>query len=119
MHLQQLRAFCEVASELSFTRAAKNLYYAQSSVTAQIRGLEEVIGARLFDRSGRQVVLTSAGRLLLPYAQHIVEVSEEARRSIREASRVPEDVVGGARPAWSRQETDERFLATVRSRHGN
>ncbi|MPY49952.1 LysR family transcriptional regulator [Streptomyces acidicola] len=97
MHLQQLRAFCEVANELSFTRAAKNLYYAQSSVTAQIHGLEEVIGARLFDRSGRQVALTPAGLLLLPYAQHIVEVTEEARRSVQEASRASESVGSGAR----------------------
>lgn len=97
MHLHQLRAFCEVANELSFTRAARNLHYAQSSVTAQIRGLEDAVGARLFDRSGRQVALTSAGRRLLPYAQHIVRVTEEARRSVLEASRGPLGAGTGSR----------------------
>ncbi|GAA2092355.1 hypothetical protein GCM10009759_17980 [Kitasatospora saccharophila] len=82
MHLQQLRAFCEVAAELSFTSAARNLNYAQSSVTAQIQNLEDTVGASLFDRSGRRVALTEAGRRLLPHAERIITAIEEARLDI-------------------------------------
>lgn len=82
MQLQHLRAFCEVADELSFTRAAKNLNYAQSSITAQIRSLEGTFGVPLFDRSGRQVALTAAGVRLLPHARFIIRIAEEARQDV-------------------------------------
>ncbi|POX57140.1 LysR family transcriptional regulator [Streptomyces sp. Ru71] len=85
MQLQHLRAFCEVADELSFTRAAKNLNYAQSSITAQIRSLESTFGVPLFDRSRRQVTLTTAGERLLPHARRILQISEQAREDVRGA----------------------------------
>ncbi len=78
MQLRELRAFCEVVAELSFTRAARNLHYAQSSVTAQIRSLEDGLGTPLFDRSGRRVVLTKAGLALLPYAEQILRTADAA-----------------------------------------
>jgi DNA-binding transcriptional LysR family regulator len=82
MQFQQLRAFREVAAELSFTQAAKNLHYAQSTVTAQIKNLEESVGTELFDRSRRQLALTEAGVRLLPHAERIIEIAETARREI-------------------------------------
>ncbi|MFF3345844.1 LysR family transcriptional regulator [Streptomyces sp. NPDC002779] len=82
MQIQQLRAFREVAAELSVTRAARNLNYAQSTVTAQIQNLEESVGAALFDRSHRQLALTEAGLRLLPYARTILEAAEEGRRAV-------------------------------------
>lgn len=84
MNLQQLRTFCEVATELSFTRAAIKLHYAQSSITAQIRNLEEAVGARLFDRRGRRIALTDAGARLLPYAMHMLYLAEAAQREVGE-----------------------------------
>lgn len=89
MQLQQLRAFCEVAREQSFTRAARNLHYAQSSVTAQIQNLEVAVGVPLFHRGGRHVTLTEGGHCLLPYAERIIEVAEEARRQVTEVHEVP------------------------------
>ncbi|MEV5986799.1 LysR family transcriptional regulator [Streptomyces sp. NPDC052051] len=83
MQFQQLRAFREVAAELSVTRAAKNLHYAQSTVTAQIKNLEESVGTELFDRSRRQLSLTEAGLALLPHAERIIEIAETARREVR------------------------------------
>ncbi|MEU0603847.1 LysR family transcriptional regulator [Streptomyces sp. NPDC006393] len=83
MQLQQLRTYCEVAAELSFTRAARNLHYAQSTVTAQIRSLEETVGARLFDRSRRRIALTDAGRQFLPHALRIIEITEAARQEMQ------------------------------------
>jgi DNA-binding transcriptional LysR family regulator len=82
MQFQQLRAFQEVAAELSFTRAARNLHYAQSTVTTQIKNLEEAVGADLFDRSRRQLTLTEAGLRLLPHARRIIEITETARREV-------------------------------------
>jgi DNA-binding transcriptional LysR family regulator len=82
VQFQQLRAFQEVAAELSFTRAARNLHYAQSTVTTQIKNLEEALGADLFDRSQRQLALTEAGSRLLPHARRIIEIAETARREI-------------------------------------
>ncbi|MEU9730984.1 LysR family transcriptional regulator [Streptomyces sp. NPDC048002] len=82
MQIQQLRAFREVAAELSVTRAARRLNYAQSTVTAQIQNLEESVGAALFDRSRRQLALTEAGARLLPYARIIIDAAEEGRRAV-------------------------------------
>jgi DNA-binding transcriptional LysR family regulator len=82
MELQHLRAFREVARELSFTRAARNLHYAQSSITAQVKSLEEHLGARLFHRGGRYIALTDAGTRLLPYAEQILGLVEAARREV-------------------------------------
>ncbi|MBQ0827180.1 LysR family transcriptional regulator [Streptomyces tagetis] len=90
MQFQQLVAFREVAAELSFTRAARNLFYAQSTVTAQIKNLEEAVGTELFDRSRRQLALTEAGLLLLPHAERIIEITETARREVALTVRRPQ-----------------------------
>lgn len=83
MELQHLRAFREVARELSFTRAAHNLHYSQPAVTAQIKGLEEHMGASLFQRRGnRSVELTPAGARLRPLAERILELVETAQYEI-------------------------------------
>ncbi|CAL9447971.1 LysR family transcriptional regulator [Streptomyces sp. ICN988] len=89
MQFQQLRAFREVAAELSFTQAAKNLHYAQSTVTTQIKNLEEAVGTELFDRTRRQLALTEAGQRLLPHAERIIEMAETARREVAETARRP------------------------------
>ena len=82
MELQQLATFRVVATTLSFTRAAMILNYAQSSVTAQIQALEEELGVPLFNRLGRQVMLTEAGQRLLGYAERLLALEEEARAVI-------------------------------------
>ncbi|MFO7322146.1 MAG: LysR family transcriptional regulator [Chloroflexota bacterium] len=73
-----LRTFRTVARTLSFTRAAEELGYAQSSVTMQIQALEKATGVQLFDRLGRRIALTQSGRQLLSYADRIVQLAEEA-----------------------------------------
>ncbi|MER6097815.1 LysR family transcriptional regulator [Streptomyces sp. NPDC001728] len=101
MELQHLRAFREVARELSFTRAAHNLHYSQPAVTAQIKGLEEDMGASLFQRRGnRSVELTPAGARLRPLAERILELVETAQHEIAEPQQVRERRVvptGGGR----------------------
>jgi DNA-binding transcriptional LysR family regulator len=82
MELRLLVTFEKVATVLSFTRAAAELAYAQSSVTSQIRALESSLGTELFDRLGGRIRLTEAGERLLPYARQIIELSAEARAAV-------------------------------------
>ncbi|MET9624759.1 LysR family transcriptional regulator [Streptomyces sp. NPDC006464] len=79
MDIRQLTTFHRVATRLSFTRAASELKYAQSSVTAQIKGLESSLGVELFERLRGGIRLTPAGERLLPYAERIMTLADEAR----------------------------------------
>ncbi|MFB7246746.1 LysR family transcriptional regulator [Streptomyces populi] len=80
--MRQLTTFQKAATLLSFSRAAAELNYAQSSVTGQIKGLENALGIALFERlSGRRIQLTPAGRRLLPYAERLLSLADEARNA--------------------------------------
>jgi DNA-binding transcriptional LysR family regulator len=83
LDLRELKTFRMVATEKSFTRAANLLHYAQSSVTAQVHRLEEELGVPLFDRMGRRVELTLAGRQLLAYAERLLDLADEAKCSVQ------------------------------------
>ena len=78
MELRQLKLFRILAKELSFTKAAIRAHCVQSNVTVQIRSLERELGVALFDRLGKQVRLTSHGHRLLPYAERVMHLLEEA-----------------------------------------
>ncbi len=82
MELRQLRTFRAVATTLSFTRAAEALDYAQSSVTAQVRSLEEELRVPLFERLGKRVILTEEGARLLVYAEKMLNLAREARDAV-------------------------------------
>lgn len=79
LELRLLATFEKVATRLSFTRAAADLSYAQSTVTAQVRTLEQDLGVELFDRLGSRIRLTEAGERLLPYARRLLDLADEAR----------------------------------------
>lgn len=72
MELSSLRAFVQVAREQSFSQAAETLFITQPAVSKRIAGLETELGAPLFDRIGRQILLTELGRHLLPRAEQIL-----------------------------------------------
>nr|WP_294847492.1 LysR substrate-binding domain-containing protein [uncultured Sphingomonas sp.] len=80
MTLEQLRIFLAVAEELNMTRAAGRLNLTQPAVSAAISTLEERHNTRLFDRVGRHIELTEAGRLLLPEAAAVLARAETARQ---------------------------------------
>ncbi|MCX7710175.1 MAG: LysR family transcriptional regulator [Clostridia bacterium] len=86
MELQQLKTFVTIAKVGSFTKAAELLDYAQSSVSGQIRILEEDLEIRLFERLGREVVLTEEGKRLLTYAEQMLKLAEETKDSITGSS---------------------------------
>lgn len=82
MELRQLKTFRTVATLRSFHQAANVLHYAQSTVSEQIRTLEEDLNVSLFIRSGKQIMLTEAGELLLQYAQQILELEDEIKTEV-------------------------------------
>lgn len=86
MDTQQLRAFVEVATFRSFSLAAENLHLTQPAISKRISGLEEQLDQRLFDRIGRSVSLTEAGRVLLPNAQEILQSVNITRQRLADLS---------------------------------
>src|SRR5262245_19682297 len=83
MELGQLRTFLAVLEHGSFSRAAQALRVGQSTVSFHIRALEESAGARLLDRRGRSVRVTSAGASLRRDATRMLSLHEEALARIR------------------------------------
>ena len=75
---RQLRVFSEVARQLSFSKAAQALHLTPPAVTMQIKELEGHVGLPLFERSGRQVALTTAGEYMLVYARKILATLKDA-----------------------------------------
>jgi DNA-binding transcriptional LysR family regulator len=111
MEMRHLVTFVCVADLLNFTRAAEQLHLAQSSVSAQIRQLEEDLDVRLFDRIGRSVLLTEAGEKLYAYARRMNEMTKEIRADIKDDThargtltiRAPETVASIYMPEVTRQ----------------
>lgn len=88
--LRQLRVFEAVARHNSYTRAAEELHLSQPAVSMQVRQLEDEIGLPLFERLGKQVVVTEAGRELFHYSRAIGQ-------SLREMEEVLESLKGVSR----------------------
>lgn len=84
MELRQLITFRTVASTLNFSRAAEVLSYVPSNVTMQIKALEDELGVRLFDRLGKQLVLTIAGKRFLTQIQGVLDKLDEARSVVHD-----------------------------------
>jgi LysR family hydrogen peroxide-inducible transcriptional activator len=82
MEFHQLRYVCAVAEMGSFSRAAERCEIAQPSLSQQVLKLEEDLGSKLFDRLGRSVRLTEAGRAFMPHARAILKQMETARSSV-------------------------------------
>lgn len=86
LSLRQLQYFAVVAETGSVTRAARRLLISQPALSHQLRVLEAGVGTPLFQRRARGVVLTPAGRAMLPAARSALASSEDARRSARAAA---------------------------------
>ena len=99
MELHQLRYFVAVAELGHFTKAAKRCFVAQPSLSQQIGKLEKELGQPLFERLGRTIRLTDAGRVLYDQALSILASVEEAKRQVIDARDEPEGMVlAGAIP---------------------
>lgn len=82
MDLTYLNTFREVALRQSFTRAAEELGYAQSSVTTQIQKLEKAYGVQLFERFGKGLRLTSAGEELLRFTVQMLDLHQQSKERL-------------------------------------
>jgi LysR family hydrogen peroxide-inducible transcriptional activator len=83
VEIHQLNYFVAVAETGGFSRAAKSCNVAQPSLSQQIKKLETEIGLPLFDRLGRTIVLTEAGRLLLPRARAVLSEIQDIKLAMR------------------------------------
>lgn len=84
MELHQLTYFVAVAETGGFSRAAERCHVAQPSLSQQVQKLEHELGQPLFDRLGRVVTLTEAGRVLLPRARAILAETQQIKRALRQ-----------------------------------
>src|SRR5438477_12783331 len=83
MDLVELRIFKAVAEQGGITKAAAALHRVQSNVTTRVKQLEERLGTKLFHRQGRKLVLSSEGKVLLSYADRLLQLSSEAHAAVR------------------------------------
>jgi len=86
MLLRHIHYFLAVAEHGSFTRAATALHVSQPALSQQIRQVEDMLGVQLFDRSGRLVRLTDAGKVYRHYAQQVVQTLEKGKRAIHDVA---------------------------------
>lgn len=91
MNLRDFQYIIAVADECSFSNAARRCHVSQSTLSIQIRKLEDYLGVQLFERSNKQVMLTSPGRLICDHARKILQIAEE----IREVARSGKDPFSG------------------------
>ena len=101
LDLDLLRTFVAVVEAGGFTRAAERVHRTQSTVSQQIRKLEEDLGRRLIDRAGAVPAVTEEGEVLLGYARRLLAIAAEARGALRAPGLrpvlrlgVPEDFAG-------------------------
>jgi DNA-binding transcriptional LysR family regulator len=83
MNLDELKIFKTVAEQGGITKAATALHRVQSNVTTRVKQLEERLGTKLFHRQGRNLVLSSEGKLLLTYADRLLRLSSEAHAALK------------------------------------
>jgi DNA-binding transcriptional LysR family regulator len=86
MELSDLTIFLAVASRNGITKAAQDLHTVQSNISARIQSLEKELGVALFRRHARGVTLTGAGEQLVPYAQRITKLVDEAHQIVGDES---------------------------------
>ncbi len=92
MELYQLRSFAAVAAAEHLTRAAERLHVSQPALSSQIRALEDELGVSLFERRPNGMLLTAAGRELLPRAEAVIA----AAQSLRDEARLLKGEIAGS-----------------------
>lgn len=106
---RRLQVFHAVARQLSFTKAAEQLFMTQPAVTFQIKQLEEHLNARLFERNHGRITLTPAGELVLHYAGKILALTEEMETRVGELT----DAISGPLLLGASMTIAEFFLPQI------
>jgi LysR family transcriptional activator of nhaA len=113
LNYHHLHYFWAVAREGNLTRAAQRLHVSQSALSTQIRQLEEQLGQPLFERRGRRLELTEAGRIALDYADTIVTAGNELVGTLRDGRRAERQVLRVGAVATLSRNFQRAFLAPV------
>ncbi|MCH6264876.1 MULTISPECIES: LysR family transcriptional regulator [Neobacillus] len=88
MELRQLEYFIAICEEMHFSRASEKLFTTQSNLSQQIKFLEKELGVPLFDRMGKRITLTDAGKVLLEQSNHVFSHIKYARDAIAEMKNI-------------------------------
>ncbi|PCE33783.1 LysR family transcriptional regulator [Burkholderia ubonensis] len=99
MELRQLRYFIAVAEEMNITRAAERLHMTQPPLSRQLQAIEDEIGLPLFERGGRPLKLTEAGRVFYAQAKRLVDQADELGPLTRRLAQMSERIVIGFVPS--------------------
>ena len=86
MEFRQIQTFIQIAQVKNFSKTAELLGYSQSAVTVQIRQLETELGVRLFDRTGKKVILTPKGKEFLIHANKIIDEMHKAKDAMNDTA---------------------------------
>ncbi len=116
LNYHHLRYFQAVAVEGNLTRAAERLNVSQSAVSSQIKLLEDQLGQQLFERRGRALLLTEAGRIALDYANSIFATGDEMLATLKASSRHRQALRVGSLATLSRN-FQLRFLRPLLGRN--
>lgn len=87
MNFRKLKIFYETAIELNMTRVANKLYISQPSISQAIHEIEDEVEVKLFDRIGKKLFLTNEGELYLTYVRRILNLYEEAAKTMNDMSK--------------------------------
>lgn len=102
LNLHHLRLFRAVATDGTLTGAARRLNLSQSALSAQIKALQDSLGHALFERRGRGLILTEAGRIALDHAEAIFRTAEDLTATLRDTGRARRALRVGALATLSR-----------------
>lgn len=102
LNLHHLRLFLAVANDGTLTGAARRLNLSQSALSTQLRTLEAALGQDLFERRGRGLILTEAGRIALDHAEAIFRTADDLAATLRETGRTRRALRVGALATLSR-----------------
>jgi LysR family transcriptional activator of nhaA len=116
LNFHHLRYFWSVAKEGNLTRTAAQLHVSQSALSAQIKQLEAELGQSLFQRTGRTLTLTDAGRLALAYAETIFATGNELVEVLRDGRREERQVLRIGAVATASRNFQENFIRPVLDR---
>jgi LysR family nitrogen assimilation transcriptional regulator len=117
MELRQIRYFVGVCEAGSLLKASARLHIAQPALGQQISDLEQQLGARLFTRTNRGMLLTDAGRHFLDHAKVLLADVERARNAVRETSAAPHGEVAIGLPTTVALAVTVPLLEACRTRY--
>ena len=118
MEIKNVASFVKIVEFNNFTKAAEDLGYSQAAVTAQIKLLESELGVPLFDRVGKKIFLTQAGKTFLPYAIDMLKAEESARNSVGASGELEGELIICSASSYASEVLPELLLNYMRLHPG-